>query len=154
MTKEVQVFNSISLIIVILLLSLNLTGQKLDKHKWNNRILIVQANTGSMIKYQRQINLFDNLEVEFEERKLIVYEVIGNKYRSINYVETSKKSEWKIIESSFRKFLGDTDKFRIILIGLDGSIKLQKTELLEGNKLFDKIDSMPMRKVELSKRRK
>lgn len=41
--------------------------------------------------------------------------------------------------------------FEVILIGLDGGVKLRQTEALETKKLFDLINSVPMRQAEMRK---
>ena len=39
--------------------------------------------------------------------------------------------------------------FEVVLIGLDGGIKLRQTKLVSLDKLFTLIDGMPMRRNEL-----
>lgn len=41
--------------------------------------------------------------------------------------------------------------FRVLLIGLDGGKKLDQTKMLSVKKLFNIIDSMPMRQAEIQK---
>ena len=55
----------------------------------------------------------------------------------------------------YHKLLNPDDlEFKIELIGLDGRVKLNTTELLTTEALFAKIDSMPMRQQELKDHRK
>ena len=42
--------------------------------------------------------------------------------------------------------------FRVLLIGLDGGKKLDQTKMLSVKKLFNIIDSMPMRQAEIQKK--
>jgi hypothetical protein len=42
--------------------------------------------------------------------------------------------------------------FKVVLIGLDGGIKLQKNGQLTPEELFGTIDSMPMRRAEMNKK--
>jgi len=60
-----MVFLSMGLLVV-----LNLNGQNLTKHKWENRVVIIQASSEVNTKYLAQIEAFMNLEEEFRERKL------------------------------------------------------------------------------------
>ncbi|OHX63799.1 hypothetical protein NH26_24710 [Flammeovirga pacifica] len=39
--------------------------------------------------------------------------------------------------------------FEVVLIGLDGGVKLRQSTILSKKALYDKIDSMPMRRAEL-----
>jgi hypothetical protein len=43
-------------------------------------------------------------------------------------------------------------EFEVKLIGLDGSVKNKETAVINPQKVFDLIDSMPMRRQELKKR--
>ncbi|MBD0405038.1 DUF4174 domain-containing protein [Flammeovirga sp. EKP202] len=42
-----------------------------------------------------------------------------------------------------------SEDFEVILIGLDGSIKLKQADIMTHKDLYQLIDSMPMRKKEL-----
>ena len=57
----------------------------------------------------------------------------------------SGKVSKKLAEKIFNK----KEHFEIILIGLDGRIKRQQTEILTEEDLFKIIDTMPMRKNEM-----
>ncbi|MFK7809365.1 MAG: DUF4174 domain-containing protein [Saprospiraceae bacterium] len=130
-----------------------MNGQDLKKYKWENRILIIQSEKEIATKYQLQIEEFDSSDEEFRERKLILFQVIGQKYTANDFLEKSKNLEWKMIDKTHETFLSDKDTFRIVLIGLDGNIKLDKTDILTKQELFDLIDSMPMRKLELNQKK-
>jgi hypothetical protein len=41
--------------------------------------------------------------------------------------------------------------FQVLLIGLDGGVKMDQSEIISCKKLFGTIDSMPMRKAEMIK---
>ena len=56
---------------------------------------------------------------------------------------------WRHAEDLFKKFKKTKNGFEIILIGLDGGIKLRQNELLSTRKLFELIDGMPMRQAEI-----
>lgn len=137
------------LMIAGLLIILNLKGQDLNKHKWKNRILIIQTSSESNTKYQSQVDEFRNLDEEFKERKLIVYTLIGDKYRMTDYQEKKNNVSWTLSKKMHEHTLDQKDTFKIILIGLDGGIKIEKTEILKEIELYKIIDSMPMRSAEL-----
>lgn len=133
---------------VFLLLKMN--AQNLDKHQWKNRILIIQTAAESTAKYQEQVIEFSNLKTEFIERKLIVYHLIDNKYKVVNFQKAANDDE--VLKAVTNKIFNQKEPFKIILIGLDGGIKLEKKELLKKEELFQLIDSMPMRRYELKDR--
>lgn len=43
------------------------------------------------------------------------------------------------------------NSFEVLLIGLDGGVKLRQAEVLSNEKLFGRIDQMPMRRRELQR---
>lgn len=137
------------LMIAGLLMTLNLKGQNLNKHKWKNRILIIQTSSESNTKYQSQVDEFINSDEEFKERKLVVYTVIADAYKMTDYQEKKNTDSWTISKKMYEHILDEKDTFKIILIGLDGGIKLEKTEILKEIELYKIIDSMPMRSAEL-----
>lgn len=131
------------------LLFSNLDGQNLENHEWKNRILIVKAETEVSKNYQNQMKELSNSSEEFKERKLILYQVIGNRYEEIDLKSTGIRASGEISTKMSDYILNKKYPFEIILIGLDGGIKLKQTNLLKKEELFNIIDSMPMRSSEL-----
>ena len=135
------------LIIVFTLTFMQSFSQDFKDHQWKNRVLIVSTNNEKGIEFQKQINLLENLDQELKERKLIVYQISDNKYK-LNFTES-----YKLLNSSSKKYVSTKDGLQILLIGLDGGIKLKQNSILTAEKLFAIIDGMPMRKHELRKNR-
>lgn len=131
------------------LLFLYTHGQNLDNHKWKDRILIVKADTESSIKYQNQIKELSNSSDDLKERKLITYQVVGSRYKLFDYEHQKLIESGDISNHLSEVLLSKKNPFEIILIGLDGGIKLKRTELVKKEELFNLIDSMPMRSSEL-----
>lgn len=131
------------------LLFLYAYGQNLDNHKWKDRILIVKAETEASIKYQNQIKELRNSPAAFKERKLVIYQVIGKKYELIDYDNQETKMYGEVSNQMNLNILNKKIPFEIILIGLDGGIKLRKSDMIRKEELFSIIDSMPMRSSEL-----
>ena len=132
-----------------LLVLLNLNGQNLTTHKWENRVVVIQTSSELNKTYLAQIEAFINLEEEFRERKLIIYTVIGNKYKLTDYQKEKAEASWLVSTKIYGDLLDQRDPFKIILIGLDGGIKLAQQEVLPAGVLFETIDAMPMRRAEL-----
>ncbi|KOY51103.1 DUF4174 domain-containing protein [Polaribacter dokdonensis] len=135
------------LIIVFTLTFMQSFSQDFKDYQWKNRVLIVSTNNEKGIEFQKQINLLENLDQELKERKLIVYQIIDNKYK-LNFTES-----YKLLNSSSKKYVSTKDGLQVLLIGLDGGIKLKQNSILTAEKLFAIIDGMPMRKRELRKNR-
>ena len=62
---------------------------------------------------------------------------------------TDSISDWKMTRNGA---VQSVEKFRVILIGLDGGIKIEKVKAISKEELFQKIDAMPMRIREIKNR--
>lgn len=135
--------------ILALLLSSNMYGQELEEYKWNNRVLIVETPNEANDKYRSQINEWVDLEKALIDRKLVIIELVGGKYKITNYLLEQNDEEWRQLKSKGEKSEKKIEKFKVTLIGLDGGVKLEMHEVLSKEKLFGIIDSMPMRRSEI-----
>ena len=118
-------------------------NQNLQKHVWENRILVIESENAQNTLYQRQIKALKNDAKGLKERRLVIYSYFNDGYargfsQVINPYQTIKKRK-------------DKNDFFINLIGLDGGKKLQQKNILTKEKLFAIIDGMPMRRRELKK---
>lgn len=128
---------------------MNLNGQDLQKHEWENRILILKTKDKDSIKYQKQLEAIGNSINDLAERKLILYQIIDDEYEQIDFKENQSTKKGKVSPELYKKTLNEDEAFEIILIGLDGGVKLQKTDILLIEDLNRIIDSMPMRQQEM-----
>ncbi|WP_298766137.1 DUF4174 domain-containing protein [uncultured Polaribacter sp.] len=119
-------------------------GQNIKKHQWKNRVLLVISNDQNNGQLKKQFLLLEEHPKELIERKLVVYCFLKNKYQ-YNF-----KGDWK----PSTKFKNEKGAFKVLLVGLDGGVKLQQDSVLSTEKLFTIIDGMPMRKRELQKNKK
>ena len=145
--------NRIFLLTLICLFYINLNGQNLEQHRWENRIVIIKTKEKQSEKYQQQLKEFSNSKEEFSDRKLVLYQIIGDQYKLIDFKNIDRKESEKTVINLKEEVLRTKEEFEIILIGLDGGIKLQTTEILMKEGLFNRIDGMPMRRAELRSRK-
>jgi len=129
--------------------SINAYGQNLEKHKWKNRILIIKTLDNKSKKYKEQLKEFRNSIEELIDRKLILYKIDGNDFTLTNFKNNELNTFGEVSGSLPERILKESENFEIVLIGLDGQIKLQRTEILRKEDLFKTIDSMPIRKNEI-----
>lgn len=130
----------------------HLNAQNLEKHTWKNRILVVKTSDSASEIYQEQIKEFRNAADELKVRKFVLYKITGDDFELINFANGELNDSGKIAEKSIGKTLNDKENFEVILIGLDGGIKLRQTEVLTKEDLFNIVDAMPMRRNELSRK--
>lgn len=122
-----------------------LKAQNLSKHLWKNRVILILSEDNAA--FQRQMLAFKANEKGMSERSLIVYHLKPEEYQQV-----IPKSEIQKSKSLFEKFKQANTPFEVILIGLDGGVKLRQKDVLSCEKLFATIDSMPMRSAEIKNR--
>ena len=116
-------------------------GQDLKEHQWENRVLLILSDDGALVK--KQIEILQKKSEGLKERKLIIYRIYPKEYfKGINNHHASFPSNYSQLKKKKKNL-------EIVLIGLDGGVKLRQTELLDLEKLFTLIDGMPMRRQEL-----
>lgn len=134
----------LSLLFMLHLLT-SVIGQNLSEHIWENRLILILADNETNTTYQAQLEELRSLPVAMKERKLLVYQITPNAYqKGMGNIE-----KWIIGDVLYKTYKATNSNFEIILIGLDGGIKLRETTLVTAEKLFVLIDSMPMRSNEL-----
>ena len=118
-----------------------LHAQNLSQHLWKNRIILILSEDTAA--FQQQMLAFKN-EKGMNERSLIVYHL-----KSDEYEQVMPKNDVRKTTNLFEKYKQVNVPFEVILIGLDGSIKLRQKDFLSCEKLFATIDSMLMRSAEI-----
>ncbi|MFC4268429.1 DUF4174 domain-containing protein [Polaribacter marinivivus] len=118
-------------------------SQDVKKHKWENRVLLVFTHIKNDEIFNKQISNLLKEKKGLTERKLIIYQFVKDQY-SINF-----DSKWLLSSLKKSKYKTESENFKVVLIGLDGGIKLEQTSLLSTKKLFTIIDGMPMRRNEI-----
>lgn len=133
-------------IFIVLILNMNFSifSQDLTKHLWKNRVLLLIVDNLNSEKLTAQIEALKTKNEGLKERKLVIYQVFPEYYSLINEENNLHKSA-KI----YNKYNTSEKSFKLVLIGLDGSVKLFQNNTLSAQKLFAVIDGMPVRKREL-----
>lgn len=150
MTKKENTIR-IFLMVFSCFLFLHVKGQSMEKHLWKNRVLLVKTSDENNPKYEEQLIELSNLNAELSERKMVLYQIIGDKYKLTDFQNLEMNHSWKNSKSINNDLFDKQAHFEVIVIGLDGGIKLKKREVLEKKELFNLIDSMPMRMQETNK---
>lgn len=113
--------------------------------QWENRILIVIANQESDSRVSEQLSNFEGSEVGFKERDLITFFLYKNGASRLNEQLLHPSSA----EDILKQYGFGEPGFRLLLIGKDGGVKLQKDTPVSVEDIFGLIDSMPMRQREM-----
>ena len=75
--------------------------------------------------------------------------ISNENYTVFNFETNASMISGKLSENMSKTILDNSNNFEVILIGLDGSIKLRQENILLKEDLFRIIDSMPMRISEM-----
>ena len=138
-----MIFKDYFLILILTLFGSDLClGQDLRKHEWKNRVLLISSKFEKPL--DEQVNILLKEADGLKERKLIIYKVLPKKY-----AEGIQSDIWLKNNKFYGKIKRKKCDFEVILIGLDGGVKLRQTKSLTTEKLFTMIDGMPMRRREI-----
>jgi hypothetical protein len=132
---------STNLFLVILLCVLSVNGQDLTKHQWKDRLILIVTEDENNKKYQQQLSELKKHQGGINDRQLIIYRILPGKY-NIGFAQKN----WNNSALFYKKYNAEENIFLVMLIGLDGNEKLVQTEVISAEKLFNTIDSMPIRK--------
>ncbi|CAH8285150.1 uncharacterized protein DUF4174 [Mariniflexile fucanivorans] len=134
--------------VILSLFKANVTyAQTMDTHKWNDRLILILIDQEANENYNPQLTEFKKHIKGLIERKVVIYHIKPDAFK-----KGLNNTNWQQ-EKTVYKFYKKTDEpFEIVLVGLDGSVKLRQTEILPCKNLFSIIDSMPMRRYEENKK--
>ncbi len=120
-------------------------AQSLSQHEWENRIILLFAPDFQNQTLERQLDFFQKNEEGLADRKLIVYQITPDEVKKEGELLKNKRE----LENELKKFKVKENEFTFILIGLDGGEKMRSLKVVPLDKLFGKIDRMPMRRSEI-----
>ena len=137
-----------TLFLIFNLTNADMMAKDLTEHKWKNRLILVIANDPSENQFNLQLEELKKHLPGLADRKVVVYKILPDKYQLENF----KKDEWINSSDLYDDYKQSDSPFEVILIGLDGGVKLAKNRPVACEELFALIDSMPMRMRELKNR--
>ena len=112
-------------------------AEQLKEYLWTNRVIVTFASEKSVPERLAAIKQIAEYPCEFRKRDLVHIDLIAgsNDYRALS-----------------QKFAITDKEFKLVLVGKDGKVKLNTNNpsMIE---LFSFIDSMPLRKREVSTER-
>lgn len=139
----------INICLITIVYSMTNSGQSQDiqilgPYHWKNRILLVFSSDQND-KQQQQLDMFSTNRTGLKERDMLVFYI---KKQTVKGPD-EKTYDKEAAEQLRKKYQVADDAFSVILIGKDGTQKLQQNEILTMNKLFAVVDVMPMRRREM-----
>lgn len=123
-------------------------AQDLGSHEWKDRLLLILTSENSKADYQKQIDILKEYTEGLEERKLVVYTIYPDKFK-----KGLDSKDWTSSGSLNEQYRENNRDFEILLVGLDGGIKIRQDEVMTIEQLFSRIDAMPMRRSEIQRKK-
>ena len=108
-----------AILLFFLFFSMQIVSQDIKKHKWKDRVILVISESTNNLDFKNQIELLKNNLLALKERKLVVYQITKNDF-SFNF-----NKNWISSSKLYQKFNEKKEHFKVIIIGLDGGIKLE-----------------------------
>ena len=111
----------------------------LDQLAWKNRLILAKVNN-----FQKHESIFKQYEDAVQERNIAWFILHDNNLHSNLRLNAST-----VLISQISRILQDDQSETFLLIGYDGEIKARYNGL-EISRIFELIDSMPMRQYEMA----
>jgi hypothetical protein len=125
-------------------------SQELESYQWKNRLLVILSPTQNDSLAAQQLELFTDTPQELSERKLLLIQVTPDSLKTFD--DDVQAASATTTESWWKRLGNKNNRFEVLLIGLDGDIKARFKEPVSAQHIFDRIDSMPMRRSALDKK--
>jgi hypothetical protein len=130
---------------LFLMMEFQLNAQHFSQHQWQDRVILIHTADVDEDRWKNQLAILAADPAGLAERKLVVYQIRKGYSRK----GTKLQGDWTKMESPAYPPGITTQGFEIVLIGLDGGVKLRQSELLSLAELYALIDGMPMRRAEI-----
>jgi hypothetical protein len=121
------------------------SGIDLTSYRWKNRLLLVFSPTLSDARFEAFDRNVSKARAEISDRDLIVFKILETGTSRLEDEPLTPETA----EELRRRFDVEPGRFTVILIGKDGGVKMVSENRADLEEIFDRIDSMPMRKREM-----
>lgn len=111
---------------------------------WQQRVLIVYASDQDSSAFNAQDDILASVPGGLAERDLVIVRVFAN-----GEVTIDNRMHALSADSFYQRYNVTPGQFRAVLVGKDGTVKLDQSEPVTANNLYSLIDSMPMRQQEI-----
>lgn len=119
-------------------------AQLMQNLTWEKRVLVIFAADSADADLKLQDAALDPEQGGLVERHMTVIRVFANGRVSVDGEDHDDTGA-----SFHQRFDAARDRFRVLLIGKDGGVKLDRDTPVSTGELFSLIDSMPMRQYEM-----
>ena len=145
-TRYASMNRLLPLLCILILSASALSAQVMRQHLWRDRVLLVFAPELTNASFEQQaLILQGEYAEELQERRVVVYRVTpGQTIQPSGAFMREARTEQLYLHYDVRE-----EDFTVILLGLDGQVKLRQLTPVSTATLFATIDRMPMRQTEV-----
>jgi|UPI000565B81C hypothetical protein len=118
----------------------------LEQFQWKNRVVVIFADTGNARSAHQENQLLADRSA-LEVRDIVLLKVVGGSVRLLFGVGETLDAE-AIARDLAHRDGPQAGEFAAVLVGKDGTVKLNVHEPISSGELFAIIDAMPMRAAE------
>ena len=111
---------------------------------WQKRVLLVFAPDNTNINYHRQNVILSEIAAGMKEREMMTIRTIWDSKLLIDNIEQSLTAN-----VLYQYFFVTEKQFRVMLVGKNGKVKLDREKPVLTKELFALIDEMPIRQHEM-----
>lgn len=147
MVLEIMKYFKLLIIIMFTGFQSTISAQDLSEHLWKERVVLVYTEDQSSERFTKQLDELKSDMEGLDDRKLVLYSFTPTHVR-----KGWENGEWEVRNGTLNKFRESEENFEVVLLGLDGRVKLRQDQLLTRDRLYNTIDRMPMRQRELKSR--
>lgn len=120
----------------------------LDQYRWTHRVLVVSAPGKDDKHLRAQLDELVSTEDEFADRDMLLVTLVDDGVSTAGRHELAKAE----VASARQALRIRPGSFALRLIGKDGGVKLSSDTATPVHEIYALIDTMPMRRRELSDR--
>ena len=117
----------------------------LSQFQWKNRLLFLFAPNHNHPLFDGLQKSIATQQAEVADRDLVIFEILES---GTSRMDTSDLDP-QVAQSLRDKFDVSPGRFALVLVGKDGSVKLNRHEQTRLEDIFALIDAMPMRMQEM-----
>ena len=112
----------------------------------DHRVLIIFTPAADQEHYAAQNTILAQQPAGLDERDMVIIRVVAP-----DTVTMDGDRAVNMVNSFQERYAVKPDQFRTVLVGKDGSVKLEQSTPVTTDTLFNLIDAMPMRQYEMLK---
>ena len=121
----------------------------LSEFQWKKRLLFLFLPGSGSEAFSKLLADIDAQRAEIEDRDLVVFKIVDRGESTMDRAPLDPSS----IQYLRKRFGVPANEFSTVLVGKDGSVKLQQRDAVPLSDIFQLIDSMPMRQNEMKRRK-